>query len=92
MPAILILLLNNCFLSQLLEVTFEYAGENVNDIPQQFDSQSFTNVCALEKISELQKQCPYVGPIVRHKGSTSPVPSKHFTIKNISYFLSFLCF
>jgi hypothetical protein len=27
----------------LLEVTFEYAGENVNDIPQQFDSQSFQN-------------------------------------------------
>jgi hypothetical protein len=48
---------------ELFEVTFGYAGENVNDIPQQFDSQSFTNVCALEKISELQKQCPYFGPI-----------------------------
>jgi hypothetical protein len=48
---------------ELFEVTFVYAGENVNDIPQQFDSQSFTNVCALEKISELQKQCPYFGPI-----------------------------
>jgi hypothetical protein len=29
---------------------------------------------------------------VRHKASTSPVPSKNFTIKNVSYFLSFLCF
>jgi hypothetical protein len=39
---------------ELFEVTFVYAGENVNDIPQQFDSQSFTNVFALEKISELR--------------------------------------
>ena len=42
---------------ELFEVTFVYAGDDVNDIPQQFDSQSFINVCALEKISELQKQC-----------------------------------
>jgi hypothetical protein len=37
-----------------------YTGENVKDIPQQFDSQSFTNVCALENISELQKQFKFV--------------------------------
>jgi hypothetical protein len=29
---------------ELFEVTFGYADENVNDIPQQFDSQSFTNL------------------------------------------------
>ena len=46
---------------ELFEVTFVYANEN--DIPQLFNSQSFTNVCALEKNSELQKQCPYFGPI-----------------------------
>jgi hypothetical protein len=53
--------------------SFVYAGENVNDIPQQFDSQSFTYVCALEKISELQKQCPYFGPIYEFlKNGTLP--------------------
>ena len=57
----------------MFEVTFVYAGENVNDIPQQFDSQSFTNVCALEKNSDLQKQCPYFGPIYEfHKNGTLP--------------------
>jgi hypothetical protein len=34
---------------ELFEVTFVYANEN--DIPQLFNSQSFTNVCALEKNS-----------------------------------------
>ena len=62
---------------ELFEVTFVYAGENVNDIPQQFDSQSFTNVCALEKISELQKQCPYFGPIYEFlKNGTLPADKK----------------
>ena len=61
----------------MFEVTFVYAGENVNDIPQQFDSQSFTNVCALEKISELQKQCPYFGPIYEFlKNGTLPADKK----------------
>jgi hypothetical protein len=61
----------------LFEVTFEYAGENVNDIPQQFDSQSFTNVCALEKNSDLQKQCPYFGPIYEFlKNGTLPADKK----------------
>jgi hypothetical protein len=60
---------------ELFEVTFVYAGENVNDIPQQFDS--FTNVCALEKISELQKQCPYFGPIYEFlKNGTIPADKK----------------
>jgi hypothetical protein len=34
------LLIRNC-----IEVTFVYANENVNDIPQQFDSQSFQSQC-----------------------------------------------
>jgi hypothetical protein len=62
---------------KLFEVTFVYANENVNDIPQQFDSQSFTNVCALENISELQKQCPYFGPIYEfYKNGTLPADKK----------------
>ena len=61
----------------MFEVTFVYAGENVNDIPQQFDSQSFTNVCALEKNSDLQKQCPYFGPIYEFfKNGTLPADKK----------------
>jgi hypothetical protein len=59
------------------KIVFLYTGENVKDIPQQFDSQSFTNVCALENISELQKQCPYFGPIYEFlKNGTLPADKK----------------
>jgi hypothetical protein len=55
----------------------EKNDKGYHDIAQQFDSQSFTYVCALEKISELQKQCPYFGPIYEFlKNGTLPADKK----------------